>query len=66
MQDVLRAKGLLRTGPAHWLQVDWTPYSGWQWRESEYAGDSIFEVIEGNIQRDWSSLLSNCIYQKAK
>lgn len=66
MQDVLRAKGLLRTGPAHWLQVDWTPYSGWQWQESDYAGDSRFEVIEGNIQRDWSSLLSNCIYQKAK
>lgn len=64
MQSVLRVKGLLRTGPAHWMQVDWTPYSGWHWQESDYAGDSRFEVIERNASIDWPSLLSNCIYQK--
>lgn len=64
MQDVLRVKGLLRTGPAHWAQIDWTPYSGWQWQESDYAGDSRFEVIERHTQLDWLSVLTDCIYRK--
>lgn len=65
MRDVLRAKGLLRTGPAHWLQVDWTPYSGWQWQESDYAGDSRFEVIQRHTHLECYSVLLNCIYIKA-
>lgn len=65
MQDVLRVKGLLRTGPAHWLQVDWTPYSGWQWQESDYAGDSRFEVIQRHTYLECDPILLDCIYKKA-
>lgn len=60
MCSIKRIKGMLRTGPQHWYQVDWTPYEGWQWQESIYAGNSRLEVLYQQEATDWSVLMKSC------
>jgi G3E family GTPase len=60
MTGVQRVKGILRTGPAHWYRVDWTKHGGWQWQESDYAGDNRFEVLYFGQELDWEGVLDGC------
>jgi G3E family GTPase len=60
MQFVKRVKGMLRTGPQHWYQVDWTEHGGWQWQESTYAGNSRLEVLHQQETVDWDALMTAC------
>lgn len=64
MCSIKRIKGMLRTGPQHWYQVDWTPYGNWQWQESLYAGNSRLEVVYRDQTIDWSALMETCRHDR--
>lgn len=64
MVGVQRAKGIVHTGPTHWYRFDWTRYCGWQWQESDYTGESRFEVLYSGQESDWQGIFEGCRYRK--